>query len=121
MFVRAKKSGAYQYLQLVHNERIDGRVRQQVIATLGRLDVLQNTGKIDSLVASCARFAERTAVLEAHHRGKTEATETVKIGPALVFERLWQELGMFQRGAGPQGPCGSRGDCGGSSGSAEAG
>lgn len=94
MFVRAKRSGAYEYLQLVHNERVDGRVRQQVIATLGRLDVLQNTGKIDALVASCARFAERTAVLEAHHRGKTEVTETVKIGPTLVFERLWQELGM---------------------------
>jgi hypothetical protein len=38
MFVRAKKSGAYQYLQLVRSERVDGRVRQQVIATLGRLD-----------------------------------------------------------------------------------
>lgn len=94
MFVRTKKSGAYEYLQLVHNERVDGRVRQQVIATLGRLDVLQNTGKIDALVASCARFAERTAVVEAHHRGKTEVTETIKIGPALVFERLWRELGM---------------------------
>jgi hypothetical protein len=94
MFVRAKRSGAYEYLQLVHNERVDGRVRQQVIATLGRLDVLQNTGKIDALVASCARFAERTAVVDAHHRGKTEVTETVKIGPVLVFERLWQELGM---------------------------
>jgi len=36
MFVRAKKSGAYEYLQLVHNERADGKVRQQVIATLDR-------------------------------------------------------------------------------------
>ena len=35
MFVRAKKSGAYEYLQLVHNERVDGKVRQQVIATPG--------------------------------------------------------------------------------------
>jgi len=40
MFVRAKKSGAYQYLQLVHNERVDGKVRQQVMATLGRLVVI---------------------------------------------------------------------------------
>ena len=44
MFVRRKKSGAYQYLQIVHNERIDGRVKQRVIATLGRLDVLQKSG-----------------------------------------------------------------------------
>ena len=94
MFVRAKKSGAYQYLQLVRSERVDGHVRQQVIATLGRLDVLRNAGRIDALIASCARFAERTAVLEAHERGQTEAVETIKIGPPLLFERLWQELGM---------------------------
>ena len=57
MFVRAKKSGAHEYLQLVHNERVDGRVRQQVIATLGRLDLLQNTGKIDALVAGTQALA----------------------------------------------------------------
>ena len=86
MFVRAKKSGAYQYLQLVRSERVDGHARQQVIATLGRLDVLQNAGRIDALMASCARFAERCAVLHAHERGKTEVTKTIKIGPPLVFE-----------------------------------
>ena len=94
MFVRAKKSGKYQYLQLVHNERVDGHIRQQVIATLGRLDRLQQSGQIDALVASCARFAERTAVLEAHRRGQTEVAETIKIGPPLIVERLWRELGL---------------------------
>ena len=49
MFVRAKKSGKYKYLQLVHNERVDGHIRQQVIATLGRLDRLQQSGQIDAL------------------------------------------------------------------------
>ena len=94
MFVRAKKSGAYRYLQLVRNERVDGKVRQQVLATLGRLDVLQETGQIDALIASCGRFAEHTAVLDAHREGKTAATATVKIGPSLVFERLWNQLGL---------------------------
>ena len=41
MFVRAKKSGRYEYLQVVQNERVGGRVRQRVIATLGRVDQLQ--------------------------------------------------------------------------------
>ena len=94
MFVRVKKSGNYQYLQLVENQRIDGRVRQRVIATLGRLDVLQESGRIDALIASCARFAEKTAVLEAHRRGRTEAARSVRIGGPLVFERLWQQLGL---------------------------
>ena len=94
MFVRAKKSGAYQYLQLVRNERVDGKVRQQVVATLGRLDILQESGQIDALVASCARFAQHTAVLDAHRQGKIGEVATIKIGPVLVFERLWNELGF---------------------------
>ncbi len=96
MFVRAKKSGKYQYLQLVRNQRVDGRVRQQVLATLGRLDVLQATGQIDALVASFARFAEQTAVLEAHQQSKTQAAETIRIGPPLVVERIWRELGLAE-------------------------
>ena len=44
MFVRPKKSGKYEYLQVVENQRVDGKVRQRVIATLGRLDVLQCQG-----------------------------------------------------------------------------
>ena len=94
MFVRAKKSGAYQYLQLVHNQRVDGKVRQHVVATLGRLDILQESGQIDALMASCGRFAQHTAVLEAHRQGQTEVVATVKIGPSLVFERIWNELGI---------------------------
>ncbi len=94
MFVRAKKSGAYEYLQVVHNERVDGRIKQRVIATLGRLDVLKKTGQIDALISSCARFAEFTAVLDAHRRGETPAADTVKIGPVLVFEKLWRDLSL---------------------------
>ncbi len=96
MFVRAKKSGVYEYLQLVRNERIDGKVRQQVVATLGRLDVLRETGQIDGLLASCGRFAEHSAVLNAHREGKAKVGRTIRIGPALVFERLWSELGLPQ-------------------------
>ena len=66
MFVRAKKSGAYKYLQIVENQRVDGQVRQRVVATLGRLDILQATGKIDAILSSCARFAERVSVLRAY-------------------------------------------------------
>ena len=66
MFVRAKKSGRYEYLQVVQNERVDGRVRQRVIATLGRVDQLQEEGHIDALLSSCSRFAQNVAVMDAH-------------------------------------------------------
>ena len=94
MFVRSKKSGQYEYLQVVHNERHQGRVQQTVVATLGRLDVLQKTGQLDALLASCARFAEHSAVLSAQRQGRLAALAKVRIGPPLVFERLWTELGL---------------------------
>ena len=59
MFVRAKNSGAYEYLQVVHNERVDGCVRQRVIATLGRVDRLQQEGHIDALLLVGPRRTSR--------------------------------------------------------------
>ena len=90
MFVRTKKSGAYQYLQIVENERIDGKVRQRVIVTLGRLDVLQSKGQLDGLLSSCARYAQQVSVIDAYKRNALPAAESVKIGPPLVFERIWE-------------------------------
>ena len=96
MFVRTKKSGRYEYLQIVHNERVDGKMRQRVIASLGRLDKLQESGQLDRIIASLGRYSERTAVLTAHRRGEIPEAETLKIGPALLFERLWRELGVAE-------------------------
>jgi hypothetical protein len=45
MFFRTKTSGTRSYLQIVENRWEDGRPKQRVIATLGRLDQLQQTGK----------------------------------------------------------------------------
>ena len=59
MFMREKPSGNYRYLQVVHNRRVNGKVKQEVIATLGRVDVLKRTGQIDGLLASGSRFASR--------------------------------------------------------------
>lgn len=93
MFFRVKKSKQNQYLQIVENFRADGRVRQRVLHTLGRLDELQNSGKLDALLASGARFAEHSLLLTAHKNGQVPAVRTKRIGPALVFERLWKETG----------------------------
>ena len=94
MFARVKKSGDYQYVQVVHNERIDGRVRQRVIATLGRLDVLQESGQLEGLLESLARFSDHAAVLNALKAHQITPTRTIHLGPPLVFQRLWEELGL---------------------------
>ena len=66
MFVRAKRSvrdgRTYEYLQLVRSYRDAGKVRQHVIATLGRRDVLAANGEIDGLLRSLARFSEKVRV-----------------------------------------------------------
>jgi transposase len=94
MFVRVKPSGTRRYLQVVENRREGRRTVQRVIATLGRLDKLAGSGQIDTLVQSLARFADRVRLVEDQRSGRLEATQCLTIGPALVFDRLWRELGL---------------------------
>ena len=44
MSFRFKKSGQRTYIQIVENKRVDGAVRQSVIANLGRADELAASG-----------------------------------------------------------------------------
>src|SRR5579863_1610368 len=93
MFFRTKASGSRSYLQIVENRWEAGRSRQRVIATLGRLDELQQSGKLDALLVSGARLAHSVLILSAHAQGKLPIITTRRIGPALIFERLWQQTG----------------------------
>ena len=94
MFIRTQTNGDRTYLLLVENERVDGRIKQRVLHRLGRLDELRASGELDRLLASLGRFSEKYAVLGAHANGESLTTRTQIIGPALVFERLWQETGI---------------------------
>jgi hypothetical protein len=91
MYLREKKSGKYCYLQIVEGYRDQGRVRQRVLVTLGRVDQLQESGQLAGLVTSAGRFCEKVAVLEEHKKGEAPAGDVVKIGPGLLFGRLWEE------------------------------
>jgi transposase len=93
MFFRTKKSGTRSYLQVVENRWEDGRPRQRVIATLGRLDQLQQTGQLDALLVSGARLAQSVLLLSAHAKGQLLTITTRRMGPALIFRRLWRETG----------------------------
>lgn len=92
MFARVKTSGKYQYLQIVENRKENGKVKQRVIATIGRLDQLQAKDRVETLVRSLSRFSENTLLILS---GKSEiSADAVKIGPSIIFERLWQETGI---------------------------
>lgn len=98
MFVRLKSLHAhhrtYQYLHIVENRWEHGKVRQHVVASLGRLDQLQASGDlrrvIEGLVAQCPAVRLREAAQQDHLTMESDRLW----GPLLIFERLWQDLGL---------------------------
>ncbi|HOK07655.1 MAG TPA: IS1634 family transposase [Syntrophales bacterium] len=94
MFARVKKSGRNEYLQLVENRREGKKISQRVVATIGRIDELQAKGGIETIIRSLSRFSEKIVmILSARDNPDVRATAR-KIGPAIIFERLWQEMGI---------------------------
>lgn len=94
MFFRAKPAGSYRCLQIVHSVREGKKVRQQVIATLGRLALLEASGQLERLMRSGLRYCQSLAVLDAHAAGEIQPVAIRRIGPDLVFARLWKESGI---------------------------
>lgn len=92
MFARIKKSGRYQYLQIVENRREGFKVVQRVIGTVGRMDQLKQKDGVETLIRSLARYSERVLLVLSGEADVTARAE--KIGPSLIFERLWSELGI---------------------------
>jgi hypothetical protein len=93
MYFRRKTSAGRAYLQIVESRRDGDRVRQQVIATLGRFEELQASGQLERLLRSGARFAAKAMMLSTAADDAAIKIAIRRIGPALVFERLWEETG----------------------------
>jgi Transposase DDE domain len=98
MFVRVKTVAqdgrSYEYLQIVRSVRNGPRVRQELVASLGRRDLLVATGQLDQLLQALARFSTRLRVVEAAKDERFVAREAKSWGPALVFGRLWERQGL---------------------------
>ena len=90
MFVRIKTTGKNQYLQIVQNYREGSKVKQQILGTLGRVDKIAGTKDIDALISKLGRYSKE-ALMVITGQSQIQA-RTFSIGPALVFERLWNEL-----------------------------
>jgi hypothetical protein len=63
MFVRRTQSRGHTYLKIVRNERRDGKVKQKVLFTLGRLDQLLETGELDGIVGALSRYCEKQDII----------------------------------------------------------
>jgi len=78
---RVRRGGhTYEYLELVEGHRVDGQVRQRVVAKLGRLDELTASGQLEQLVAGLAR-------LDAPPIGSRR-----EVGPLLMVAHYLQRL-----------------------------
>jgi hypothetical protein len=98
MYIRVKQVAqggrTYEYLQIVRSVRDGDRVKQELVASLGRRDVLIATGKLDALLQALARFSTRLKVIEAAKDDRFVAREARSWGPSLVFGRLWERQGL---------------------------
>jgi len=94
MFFRTKKVKGYEYLQIVESYRENGKMRQRVRMTLGNYQHWKDSGKLDSLLTSGARLSEKLAVLSEYQAGNGKPVSCRKIGPDMIFGRLWEELGI---------------------------
>jgi hypothetical protein len=91
MFVREKRIGPYTYIYLVETVRQDGHVKQRIIRNLGRKEEVERRGDLDRLVLSAARLAQRSMVLSLLDQGTQPDLACYRIGPPLIFERLWRD------------------------------
>ena len=92
MFVRVKRSGPREYLQIVENFRERKKVRQRVIANLGRLDILRATGALDSIATSLAQLSENVATISGIKEDNQRVEWDKEWGCFLVFRQLWQKM-----------------------------
>ena len=89
MFVRVKRSGNYKYLQIVQTYREGKKVKQRVVSTLGRLDQLREKRDIETITQSLSKFSENVLLVLT---GKSDIkSDSLIIGPVLIFKRLFQE------------------------------
>jgi hypothetical protein len=100
MFARIKNVRAngrsYQYVHVVENRWENGKVRQRIVGSLGRLDELRAGGDLERVIKGLVEQCPQVKLVRAD-REESLAEESNRVwGPVLIFERLWQDLGLPQ-------------------------
>jgi hypothetical protein len=74
------------YLQIARSYREAGKVKREILFSLGRLDVLQATGQIDTLVKSLSRFASRQQLIDLSK--DVSVSQVYHLGAAHVVNKM---------------------------------
>ena len=95
MYLRVNRNAqGVAYLQIMRSYREEGKVKQQVLFTFGRLDALQATGQIDAMVRSLSRFATREQLIDLSK--DVSVSQVYHLGAAHVVSRMLERLGLRQ-------------------------
>ena len=78
-----------EYLRVVEAYRENGKVKQRIIAELGRRDMLS------ALLPNLRRILEGTPKLEGQEENDVDILDTFTWGPLLVARKLFEQLGLW--------------------------
>jgi hypothetical protein len=97
MYVRAvkhsNKDGSYrEYLQLVESYRENGRVRQKVLANLGRLGSQITEKKVDQVMESLEKYADKVALINVLKDLKSKSSKGY--GEIQIYRKVFKDLGV---------------------------
>ena len=87
-----KDGSIREYLVLVEGTRVDGKVRQKVLATIGRIDELKKGGGLERLKASLDRFMGLEMNAETEQKS-LDLVSAKKFGAVYFLEQIWEKLG----------------------------
>lgn len=94
MFLRKTKAKGHSYLQIVESYRKEGKPKQRVLFSLGRVELLVATGQLDGLVAALSRFCEKQTWV---NLAKDVSFDRVYyLGVADVTRRLMERTGLWK-------------------------
>ena len=94
MYVREKTINGYTYLYLVESVREGGRTKQRIIKNLGRKEKVLENGDLERFINTVGRYTEHAVVLSAFDKGELIGMACRRIGPPLLFGRLWETTGI---------------------------
>ena len=96
MYIRKRKVHSYgkdyTYLELARTVRKNGKICQERLCSLGRLEELEGSDAIDRLIAGLAKVARDEWVRA--RALKLEANWSKEYGMVILVERMWQKLGL---------------------------
>jgi transposase len=93
--VRSSSGDVHEYVRIVASVREDGRVKQKILANLGRRDTLEAVLPLLNRFLQGEDDSEKLA-RELRETGPLEAIDASTWGPMLVVRHFVQQLGLWQ-------------------------